>query len=188
MNLDFTQANGGELIILAVVGLLILFAGYRIKKIAFFIMWFFVGYSLMGLMMPELNRLVPEIASNNVWQVLLPIAGGLLAAMLGFMVEKLCVAGIAFALTLIITAQYFGNDMTTLAIGGVVGVIMASLAVVMMKPATIIITAVAGSYIITDCILFWIPTIDAVVYYFPILIGVTAIGSVVQFTTTKHLN
>lgn len=185
MNLDLSQLNQTEVIAMAVAGLLLLFAGYKIKKIAFFIIWFLIGVNLMNLLMPEINKLAPDIVGNDLWQNLLPIAGGLLLALLGFSIEKLCVGGICFALVMIVTAQYFGTEMQTMLIGAVIGVVAAGLAVALMKPAIIIATALAGAYTLTVGVLYFAASIDGATFYFPILIGLTAIGSGVQFATTK---
>ena len=183
---NFSELNQVELAIMAVIGALLLFAGYRVKKVAFFIIWFILGFTLMGYLMPTINTWAPEIAANDLWQNLLPLVGGLLLALLGFTIEKLCVGGIAFGLTLAVTAQYFGTEVQTLVIGGVIGVIAAGAAVVLMKPAIIVLTSVAGAYALTVGILTWFPAISAAVFYFPILAGLALIGIVVQFLTTKH--
>lgn len=137
--------------------------------------------------MPTLENLVPQIIGNDLYQILLPIGGGLLLALLGFSIEKLCVGGICFALVMVITVRYFGTEMQTLAIGGVVGIIAAGAAVMLMKPAIIVATAVAGAYVVTLAILELFPDISREIYYFPILGGLSAIGSVFQFLTTKRI-
>lgn len=186
MELDLTQFNTTELIILMVAGALLLFAGYRVKKIGFFVAWFIVGYLLMGFLMPTINNAVPEIAGNQLWQVLLPIAGGLLLAMLGFTIEKICVSLLTFAATMVVTVQYFGTEWMTLAIGGVVGVILGALAVKMMKPATILTTSLIGAYILTMALFFFVAEIDRTVFYWPILVGTAGIGALAQFMVTAR--
>ena len=177
-----------ELLILAGLGLAVLLFGYRIKKIAFFIIWFILGYNLMALFIPTINNFVPQIAESELYQLLLPVAGGLLLALLGFTIEKLCVGGICFALVLLITVRYFGTEMQTLAIGAVVGVLAAGAAVMLMKPAIIIATSAAGSYAITLAILALATGLSLKAYYWPILIGITALGAIFQFITTKRLH
>ena len=176
-----------ELILMALVGLALLVLGYRIKKIAFFIIWFLLGYSLMGYLMPIINDAFTDIVNNDLWQNLLPIAGGLLMALLGFSIEKICVGGIAFGLVMMITAQYFGAEMQTLAIGAVVGVVAAGAAVMLMKPAVIIATSAAGAYAITIALIAWIPGLNLDSYYWPLIIGIAALGSIIQFLTTKRV-
>ncbi|MBQ9017949.1 DUF4203 domain-containing protein [Candidatus Saccharibacteria bacterium] len=183
---NLSELNDIEVIAMLIAGVLLLFAGYKIKKIGFFIVWFILGVSLMGYLMPTINHAVPEIAQNNLWQSLLPIAGGLLLGLMGFSVEKICVGGIAFGLTLAITAQYFGTNMQTMLIGGVVGVILAGVSVFLMKPAIIVATSLAGSYAVTMSILHWGVGIDPTTFYFPMLFGGTGLGSVVQFLTTRR--
>ena len=173
-----------ELVITMAVGAAVLLAGYRIKKVAFFIVWFIIGLNLTHLLMPWVETMVPQIAGDNLWQVLLPIAGGLLLALMGFAIEKVCVGGIVFALVIVVTAQYFGTELQTLAIGAVLGVIAAGAAVMMIKPAIILATSLAGAYVITIGVI----QLSSVGYdmYFPMLIGITAFGAVTQFLTTKN--
>lgn len=187
MNVDFSLLNETEMIFMAVVGALLLFAGYRIKKIAFFLIWFFIGYTLMGYLMPELVKLVPDIANNELWKNLLPLAGGLLVALMGFTIEKICVGGITFGMVMMIVAQYFGTEMQTLLIGGVVGVIAAGASVMLMKPAIIIATATAGSYLILPGIFMLAKDLSTEALYFPLLIGIAAVGALIQFMTTRRM-
>ena len=170
------------------VGLAVLLFGYRLKKIAFFIVWFMLGYLGMSYLMPQINNLVPEIAVSELYQNLLPIAGGLLLALMGFSIEKLCVGGICFVLVMLLAVQYFGTDMQTLAIAAVVGVIVAGAAVMLMKPATIIATSAVGAYAITLALMKLVPDISFETYYWPMILGITAIGGVFQFLTTKRIS
>ena len=185
---DFGSFGTPELLIMAGLGLAVLLFGYRIKKIAFFIIWFILGYNLMALLMPTINGWIPEVAESQLYQTLLPIAGGILLAMMGFSIEKLCVGGICFALVMLIVIRYFGTEMQTIAVGGIVGVIAAGAAVVMMKPAVIVATAAAGAYAITLAILRLAENLDFGAYYWPMIIGITAIGALFQFVTTKRVS
>ena len=190
IHLEIPKMEIPEIVIMAAAGLAVLLFGYRIKKIAFFIIWFLIGLNLTNsYILPVINSSVTEIASSTLWQSLLPIAGGLLLALLGFSIEKLCIGGICFALVMLITAQYFGTEIQTLAIGAVIGIILAGVAVMMIKPAIVVATAIAGAYALTSCILIWgAGHISSETFYFPILIGLSAIGTVFQFLTTKNVN
>ena len=170
------------------VGLAVVLFGYRIKKVAFFIIWFLLGYIGAMYLMPEIVKLAPEVGNNDLWRNLIPIGAGLLLALLGFSIEKLCVGGICFVLTMLISAQYFGTEMQTLAISAVVGIIIAGAAVMLMKPATIIATSAAGAYAITLALMSLISNISFDTYYWPMLIGVTVVGSIFQFLTTKRVS
>ncbi|MBR3052180.1 DUF4203 domain-containing protein [Candidatus Saccharibacteria bacterium] len=175
-----------ELIIVLALGLLVLLFGYRVKKIAFFIAWFILGYLGVSYFMPEIAKALPEIAATKLYQILIPIGGGLLLALLGFSIEKFCVSGICFALVMFVAIQYFGSDIQTLAIAGIIGVVVAGAATMLMKPATIIATAGVGAYAITLALLLLITGINREIYYWPMLIGLTVIGSGFQFLTTKR--
>ncbi|MDO5451648.1 MAG: DUF4203 domain-containing protein [Candidatus Saccharibacteria bacterium] len=177
-----------ELIIMLGVGLAVLLFGYRLKKIAFFAIWFLLGFTGMTYLMPTINELAPEIAGNDLYQTLVPVAGGLLLALMGFSIEKLCVGGICFALVVLVSVQYFGSDMQTLAISAIVGIIAAGAAVMLMKPATIVATAAVGAYAITLALLLLISDINREAFYWPMIIGLAAVGSVFQFLTTKRVS
>ena len=177
-----------ELLVMAALGLAVLLFGYRIKKVAFCLIWFLIGYNLMMFLMPTLNNLVPAIAESSLYQILLPIAGGLLLALLGFSIEKICVAGICFFLVMMITVQYFGTDVPTLAVGAIIGVVAGAAATAMMKPAIIIATAIAGGYTLTLAIRNLFPDISKEIFYFPLIGGISLIGAIFQFATTKHVN
>lgn len=189
INIDLSRLQIPEIVVMAIAGLLLLFMGYRIKKVGFFIIWFLIGFNLMGILMPAINNVAPDaVRTSELWQNLLPIAGGLLLAMLGFTIEKICVGGIVFGLTLMITSQYFGTDIQTMAIGAIIGVVLAGVAVMLMKPAIIVASSLVGGYVMTLTILSIFKDIDAAIYYFPLLIGISAVGIVTQFITTKRIN
>ncbi len=176
-----------ELIIFIALGLAVLLFGYRIKKVAFFIVWFLLGFNLMMMFMPTLESWVPQIAGSDFWRALLPIAVGLLLALIGFSIEKLCVAGICFALVMIVVSQYFGTEIQVLAVGAIIGVVVAGLAVTLMKPSIIIATSLVGGYVLTLVLFSVFSNMDFHVFYWPILIGITAIGAIFQFVTTQRI-
>ena len=188
MELDFSHLSTVELIIMTVAGAAVLLFGYRIKKAAFFIVWFILGLNLTVYALPWLNTILPDTTANDFWQTLIPICGGLLLALLGFTIEKLCVGGICFVLVLLITIQYFGTSVPTIAAGIIIGAIAAGVAVMLMKPAIIIATSMAGAYALAACVFAWFNYLDPVTLYFPILIGATAVGTVFQFATTRHID
>ncbi len=175
-----------ESLVVAAIGLAVLLFGYRIKKVAFFIIWFLIGYNIMMLLMPLINGAVPQIASDNLWQILLPIAGGLLLALCGFSIEKLCVAGICFFLVMLITVQYFGTDTLTLVIGAIIAAVAAAAATAMIKPAIIIATSIAGAWALTLALLNIFPVINASVFFLPFIAAFALLGAIFQFATTKH--
>ena len=177
-----------EAVVMFGLGVAVLLFGYRLKKIAFFIIWFIIGFNLMGILTPFISSNVPIIAESELYQTLLPIAGGIILAFMGFSVEKMCVGGICFAVVLLVTIQYFGTDMQYIAIGAIVGVLLAGFGVMMMKPATIVATALVGAYALTLSIMKFNEGIDFGTMYWPILLGLTAVGSVFQFLTTKRVS
>lgn len=185
--MNIQSFDSWEIWVFLLCGLAVLFAGYRIKKIAFFIIWFLIGVRIINYMMPSITSALPQILDNPLWQNLLPIAGGLLLALLGFSIEKLCVGGICFGITFVIVTQYFGTEMQTLLIGGILGIIAAGIGITLMKPAIIVATSLAGAYALTMGLIV-LTNLDGNLYYWPILAGLTVLGSIVQFSTTRHIS
>ena len=56
-----------EAVIMMGLGLAVLMFGYRIKKIAFFIIWFILGFNLVLWLMPTINNAIPEIANTELY-------------------------------------------------------------------------------------------------------------------------
>ncbi|MBR3254003.1 DUF4203 domain-containing protein [Candidatus Saccharibacteria bacterium] len=184
----FAGLEQWQLILFIIVGALLLLFGYRIKKAAFFLIWFAIGFLLIRNAMPWINSSFPDIANQQTWQFILPLGGGLLAAMLGFTVEKLCVGGICFGLIMMVAIQQFGTEMNVIAIAAILGVLAAGMAVMMMKPATIIATTLAGAFLIVSSLPYLVTMTGYDNYRLMILIGATVVGSIVQFFTTKHVS
>ncbi|MBR3168819.1 hypothetical protein IKF23_00035 [Candidatus Saccharibacteria bacterium] len=186
IDLDLSHYEQWQMWIVGGVGLALMLMGYKIKKIAFFIAWFLLGYILTGYLVPTINSVLPDIANNAFWQNLIPILGGLLLALMGFTIEKICLAGICFGLSMMIAVQYFGTEVQVLAIGGIVGVILGGLAVTMMKPATIIATAAVGAYALTLAILALLPEMNRGIWFWPMILGFALLGTIIQFVSFKH--
>ena len=90
-----------EAVISIIIGIVMCFFGYRIKKVAFIVIWFIIGYYLA-------NLAVPHITSDPTWSKLIPVGVGLVTGMLGFSIEKFCIFAIAaftVATTIIETFQ-----------------------------------------------------------------------------------
>lgn len=176
----------GSILMLA-IGLVICLFGYRIKKVTFFLIWFFLGVFLTYYLLPFINTLYPTIASESLYQTLLPLIGGLLLSLLGFSLEKICVSGICFFATLLFTIHHFGIESPSIFIGALIGIILGVLAVRLMKPATIIATAIIGAYIMVFT-LFSLFTKIPQSFFLPVIISVATIGTLIQFLTTKRLS
>ena len=187
MDMDLTHYETWQMWAVGGAGLALILIGYKIKKAAFFILWFILGYVAAGYLLPIISTTFSEVANSSFWQGLIPILGGLLLGLMGFMIEKIALGGVVFGLTLMMTAQYFGTEMQTMLIAGVVGAILAGVAVMMMKPATIVATSIGGAYALTLAILaITSGSIDAETAFWPMIIGFSALGCIVQFISCKH--
>ena len=174
-----------EVILAFLLGIFVSLFGYRLKKSVFFIAWFLVGYIITNSLMPTINTAFLDIANSNLWQILLPLAGGLLLSLLGFMIEKMCVALLCLAATIMFATNQFGWSTDVVTISGVIGVVLAGLATMLMKPATIIVTSAAGALVITNAIFTLVTDLARDTYYWPILIGIAVISIIFQFINTK---
>lgn len=186
MDLNLSHYETWQMWVVGGIGLALMLVGYKIKKAAFFAIWFLLGYVGTGYLMPIINGASADIAGSSFWQGLIPILGGLLLGLMGFMIEKICLGGAVFGLSLLMTAQYFGTEIQTMAIGGIVGAVLAGFAVMMMKPATILATSIAGGYALTLAILALAPQVDGETWFWPMIIGFGALGALVQFWTCRH--
>ena len=180
-----------EVIVLLVASLLILFLGFKIKKIGFFILFFILGYNLVGNFLPVIWGAFPALEEQQIWHYLLPIAGGLLLGLLSFSIEKFCVSMLVFFFVLTFTIDNYGTAPQTIIIGAVIGAILGGLSSLIIKPAIIIATALGGSYGVTISIIYFVKmmsggSFDGSMLFYPLLFGIAAVGAIVQFLTTKH--
>ena len=176
-----------EIVLALLLGIFICFFGYRLKKIAFFVAWFLVGYTLLRQFMPWIIDNVPFVANSNLWQGLFPVLGGLLLSLVGFSIEKLCLALLCVAVAIWFGIHQFGNGIPVVAISAIVGVIVGAISVRVIKPATILITAIAGAAVVADAITKLVTEIPREPYELIILAGVALLSTIFQFINTKNL-
>ena len=73
-------------IISIILGLLVCFFGYKIKKLAFFIIGFIIGYNL-GLKVPA-----EWYAGNDLITMILPFLTGIFLSLIALTAEKICIS------------------------------------------------------------------------------------------------
>ena len=78
-----------EILIALALGLVVCFFGYKLKKLAFAIAWFLIGYTLCSHFAPDIIAWMPQLENPDLWMGVLPIAVGLLAALMGLTIERL---------------------------------------------------------------------------------------------------
>ncbi|MBP5633747.1 hypothetical protein J6X13_02310 [Candidatus Saccharibacteria bacterium] len=182
MNFDLSFLSGYEAIIAIAIGVFLALFGYKLKRVAFVIIWFVIGYYLATLV-------VPNITSDPTWQKLIPICTGVVLSVFGFSVEKLCifaVAAFSVATTLIDAFQMTEPIWITLAIAA--GVIVGMIAVSFIKPLGIITTALSGGKLIAKYSIIQFPNLLSHYPSFFIILAVSAaIGMIFQFKSCKHL-
>ena len=174
-----------ELIISILIGLLLCFAGYRIKRIAFAIICFVLGYWAV-------KTYLPNLVGDPFWQWILQVAAGAICAFISASAEKLAV-GITCAISAFqIVMQQFGpaDNWTLFAIAVAIAVVAGCVAVALMKPAVIVFTAIYGANLLSIAIIGLLPA-DVKTAFPPlswVLLGAFAAGGIIyQFKSTKNI-
>lgn len=173
-----------EIVIMIVLSLIVCFFGYKLKKIALFIIWFIIGY--------QLGKMIPASAVNNdqLWMTVLPLATGLLASMLSLSIERLCVSLLAGAVGFFATINLgFGGVYTfmpNVVVAIAVAVVLGCIAVAAIKPMSILVTAISGGYYAAT----WIAQLSFVSSLnLPMALILTCVlatlGAVFQFSSNK---
>ena len=159
-----------EILIALVLGLVVCFFGYKLKKLAFAIAWFLIGYTLCSHFAPDIIAWMPQLENPDLWMGVLPIAVGLLAALMGLTIERLCIAALAYIVVVTIAIQQFGASFPIFAVASIVGVIAGCVA-----GAQSISTAVVSLF-----------SLNAATLYLPILVIAAVVGAIFQFKNNKH--
>ena len=174
-----------ELIVSILLGLVLCFAGYRLKRIAFAVICFVLGYWAV-------KTYLPNIAPEPFWQWILQVAAGAVLAIVSASAEKLAVGITAGFAVFQVIMQHFGpaTDWTLPAIAVAIAVVAACVAVALMKPAVIVYTGIYGAHLLSTAIVGLLPA--EVSSNFPplawILLGAfAAAGIVYQFKNTKNM-
>lgn len=177
---DFTSFSSYEALIAIAIGIFVCLFGYKLKKVAFAIIWFVIGYYLASLA-------VPHITSDANLQIVLPIAAGAILSVIGFSLERLCIFGIAafaVATTIIDLFQLTDTLWIALAIGA--GVVAGCIAVAFIKPLGILTTALSGAKLIAKYSVIQL-SLSHNPYFFWILLVAAVAGSLFQFKNCKHI-
>ena len=181
LNLNLTTFAGYEALIAIALGVFLCLFGYKLKRVAFVIIWFAIGYYLMSL-------IAPKMTSDPTWQQSLPIAAGVVLGVLGFSLEKLCIFAVAaYAVSTTIIDTFLITDPLYIALAIAAGVIVGIIAVKLIKPVGIITTAFSGAKLIAKYSIAEL----AIAHYpnFPVILLATAsLGIFFQINSCKHFD
>ncbi len=183
-----TQERALAVIIIAVLtGVLYCFFGYKAMRFITTIMGLLFGLAV-GAVVASLAKLARPV------DILVIVGAGLLFALLGFFLYRifmfLSVFFVVFLITMTMVAEYSNLDDLVIAIVAlVVGVILAILAAVYLRPMIIVSTAISGGMVLSNELfenlihIRWDPTIESIVR---ISVGLVlaVIGIIYQFRTT----
>lgn len=174
-------------IITIILGLLVCFFGYKIKKLAFFILGFIVGYGL--------GQQVPEAwyASNAIIHTVLPFLTGILISLVAITAERICISLIVgiFVFLLAIQIQSSGYTTQSIIIAAIAAAVAGAIAGALIKPASIIATAIIGAYYVgSNIISIGIPFItaaNATSIFYIVTCALAVLGMLYQFKKNKGL-
>ncbi len=170
-----------EAVIAILIGIFLCLFGYRVKKVAFIVIWFVIGFYLMSF-------LAPKITDNQTWQLILEAGAGLLLGVLGFTIEKFCIFAVAtFSVSTAIIDSFQMTEFWPIALAIVVGIVVGCIATALIKPLGIITTSLSGARLIAKYVVAGIPAIDHNPWFFIILFACFGIGLLFQFKTCRHI-
>lgn len=170
-------------IITIIIGLFLLFFGYRLKKIAITIIWFIVGFWLVQQFIGYIH------IESQLWQFIICCLGGLVLGVFGMTIEKFAVfvtVGVTFGMSVM---QTFGPaaDWTLPAIAVAVGVVAGVIAAGLIKPMVIIATSIEGSYLALTYTLSLLNVAKPEGLYPVALLAIAAVGIVFQWNSCRNI-
>lgn len=171
-------------IISIILGLLVCFFGYKIKKLAFFIVGFIIGYNL-GLKVPA-----EWYAGNDIITMILPFLTGLFLSLVALTAEKICISLIVGIFVFFATINFQGGifSMQTIIIAAIAAAIAGCIAGFLVKPASIIATAIIGAYYVgINTVGLDILHLSYVPFFYIITCVLAVLGMVYQFKKNKGL-
>lgn len=178
----------------AVIGLILsivlCFFGYRLKRIAFAIVWFVIGYNLGGHLLPIVSPYMQGI--DPFFINLIPLLIGILCSLIGVSIERVCIflLGIGIAVLTYFNMVSLGSvELSWLGFGLalVIGSILGTVAVSLMRPAIILFTSYSGACQLAVSAAVVIPELATGWPYLITLAIITIAGAAFQFKSTKHL-
>ena len=170
-----------ETIIAIAIGIFLCLCGYRIKKVAFVVIWFVIGYYLMSLA-------VPHITTDPTWSQILPIGAGIVLGVLGFSIEKFCIFAIAtFTVATTIIESFQLTEILPIALAIAAGVVVGCIATAFIKPLGIITTALSGAKLIAKYTVSGL-ALQHEPYFLVILAICFAVGTIFQFKSCRHID
>ena len=159
-----------------IIGLLLCFAGNKLKNKLMAIVWFVVGYLL-------LKEILPVIVPTIDFKFLLvgSVLGGLIFAFFSFELTSLSEYIIGFAAGFFVATTFLGFTLVGIVVGIVAGLICAGIAWKFAKYIIIIATAYIGASLVAPLIPQLISNLPIGAEYLALILFV--FGAIVQFLT-----
>ena len=170
-----------QTIIAIILGVILLFFGYKAKRIAIAIIGFVVGWSIAA-------HFAPSLVADPFWQFVLKLAAGAILGVSAISLERLAVfiiVGFAFW-SAAYEALAITDPMAHLGISVAIGVVAGVISVWLLKPMFIFASSIKGAQMISTMALtaFNIPTQP---WALVLLVVLAAVGIIFQWKDCKHV-
>ena len=170
-----------QTIIAIILGIILLFFGYKAKRIAIAIIGFVVGWGIAA-------NFAPNLVADPFWQFIIKLAAGAILGVCAISLERLAVfAIVGFAFwSAAYEAIAIPDPMAHIGISVAIGVVAGVISVWLLKPMFIIASSVKGAQMISTMALtaFNIPTQP---WALVLLVVLAALGIVFQWKDCKHV-
>ena len=167
------------MIIKLLMGIVVCFAGYRLREMLLPLIWFIICYGLA-------SRYTGYLISDPKVIIVINVLLGLIGAFFGYSLEKITINVLGFYAGFSVFTNIFGS--TTLAgiVGGIIlGLVFALLARKLYKIIIVLSTAWVGGSMIVPLIYNFVKVPFAQIYLIVILF---ILGALVQFATIGRDN
>ncbi len=173
-----------------IIAIVLCFFGYRLKRIAFAVVWFVIGFNIGENLLPYITPYMQGI--DPFFISLLPLLAGILCSLIGISIERVCIflLGIGIAILTYLNLVSLGTvELSWLAFGIalIIGSILGTIAISLMRPAIIFFTSYAGACQLAASGGTLIPALSTGLPYFVTLAIIAIVGISYQLKSTKHL-
>ena len=163
------------LIVKLLIGIVICFAGYRLRKTLLPLIWFVICFELS-------SKYVGMVFTDPKIALLITILIGLIGAFFSYNLEKITIHILGFYAGFSVFTSIFGNASLIGIVGGIIiGIIFACLAVKLYKIIIIASTSWIGASMIVPLVINYITLPFESIYLIVILF---VLGFIIQFFTS----
>ena len=167
------------LIISLIVGFLACFMGYRLNRVVVMIAGFYLGYQLG-------DTYLPQIISDTSFIPLVSIVIGIIVGSMAFSMYFLGVFILCFTLAYTVCGSFIEMEILKVIIGAITGVIAGIIGVKFLRPIMIVLTSLAGGFLIASSGLDLLNISNNVIFVLIALV-LAVLGALTQFRNKEEV-